>query len=353
MRIGNKRRFAAAVVVLAATLAAGCSIDTHFVYKPGPPDAGGVKRPARVAVLPFANATEEFSKRGSIFKPEQLTYNVSRTQWGGVMDALPPEFWAKAFAEDLQASGIFRSARFVYSQAELGDEEYVVDGAVERAYIAAYWWNPSDFAVRLRLSARPGGRVVGEQVFSKTWTPGDLGRECGASPSCQVQLFHKKVNEAFRDIFAGARAWLAQAVSPASGEGAGAPGAGAGLAEPPAPATGRQAVYGGVGLVVGVRDGSIVVQEVIDGGPAAGAGLKAGDTIVAVDGAPVGGLPVGEFVRKIRGVPGTAVTLTVSRPGWGAPREVHLIRAEIGAAAAPSQAPASVEETIRKILEGK
>jgi len=43
----------------------------------------------------------------------------------------------------------------------------------------------------------------------------------------------------------------------------------------------------------------------------------------------------------------------VSRPGWGAPREVHLIRAEIGAAAAPSQAPASVEETIRKILEGK
>jgi carboxyl-terminal processing protease len=63
------------------------------------------------------------------------------------------------------------------------------------------------------------------------------------------------------------------------------------------------------------EDGEIVIVSPIDDSPAQAAGLQSGDVIIAVDGKSIGGLTVEEVSLKIRGEPGTMVTLTIRRNG--------------------------------------
>ena len=91
--------------------------------------------------------------------------------------------------------------------------------------------------------------------------------------------------------------------------------------------------FGGLGVEVGI-DGEgaamvVVVEAVHEGGPAAHAGLKAGDLIVGVDGESTRGAPLEHSVRLMRGIPGTRVVLTVSRAGWSKPRDVPLVRRQV------------------------
>jgi carboxyl-terminal processing protease len=85
--------------------------------------------------------------------------------------------------------------------------------------------------------------------------------------------------------------------------------------------------YGGVGLVIGSDDGIITIINPIDGTPADKAGLKSGDTIVAIDGQSVSDMQVDDVENKLRGDPGTKVTLSVLRKGQTKPGDVVLTRA--------------------------
>lgn len=69
--------------------------------------------------------------------------------------------------------------------------------------------------------------------------------------------------------------------------------------------------FGGLGMVVGLRDGVLTVISPIDGTPAARAGMKAGDKIVEIDGESTVNMNLTESVGKLRGDPGTTVTLSV------------------------------------------
>ena len=75
-----------------------------------------------IAVLPFKDGTEDFTKRGSTWNPEYLVYNLAKAGVYGQITALTPEFWAKASADDMAASGAFRAVRFIYSPTESTDE---------------------------------------------------------------------------------------------------------------------------------------------------------------------------------------------------------------------------------------
>jgi carboxyl-terminal processing protease len=70
----------------------------------------------------------------------------------------------------------------------------------------------------------------------------------------------------------------------------------------------------GIGVLIGEKDGQIIITSVVPDSPAMAAGLKAGDAIVAVDGRSTDGLAPDELVNEVRGDAGTNVTVTVQRP---------------------------------------
>ncbi|MFJ6796434.1 S41 family peptidase [Streptomyces sp. NPDC091268] len=86
----------------------------------------------------------------------------------------------------------------------------------------------------------------------------------------------------------------------------------------------------GVGLWARSReDGRVEIDRVQPGGPAARAGLRAGDRLLSVDGRDVTGRPVREVVALLRGAAGTSVALGLTRDGAGLART--LLREELRA----------------------
>ena len=71
--------------------------------------------------------------------------------------------------------------------------------------------------------------------------------------------------------------------------------------------------YGGLGVVVQAEDGAIKVVSPMDGGPAARAGVRAGDYITAVDGQSIIGQPANDAIKSMRGPVGTTVKVTFAR----------------------------------------
>ncbi|MDE2573002.1 MAG: S41 family peptidase [bacterium] len=88
--------------------------------------------------------------------------------------------------------------------------------------------------------------------------------------------------------------------------------------------------FGGIGvyIVQDPRSGQILVQP-IENTPAAHAGIKAGDVILAVDGKPVKGQSLDMVEREIRGRTGTSVQLLVRSQGEKATRTVTVVREQI------------------------
>lgn len=75
--------------------------------------------------------------------------------------------------------------------------------------------------------------------------------------------------------------------------------------------------YDGIGLRVTVmdEDNMITVVNAFKDGPAAEAGIVSGDKIIRVNGEDVDGSMLDEAVNKMRGEPGTSVTITILRDG--------------------------------------
>ncbi|MEI6987620.1 MAG: S41 family peptidase [Rhodospirillaceae bacterium] len=86
--------------------------------------------------------------------------------------------------------------------------------------------------------------------------------------------------------------------------------------------------FGGLGLEVTLdqKTGFVRVVAPIDGTPAAEAGLRSGDLISDVDGAPVKGMTLIQAVFRMRGPTGTSVRLTLLRSDNGSIQVVTLIR---------------------------
>jgi carboxyl-terminal processing protease len=87
--------------------------------------------------------------------------------------------------------------------------------------------------------------------------------------------------------------------------------------------------FAGIGAKIGVKKGQVVIVSPIDGTPASRAGLRPGDTILAVNGKTVASLSLSDVVARIRGPIGTPVTLRILPAKADKPHEVTLVRAEI------------------------
>jgi carboxyl-terminal processing protease len=80
-----------------------------------------------------------------------------------------------------------------------------------------------------------------------------------------------------------------------------------------------------VGLTIQAEGGLVKVISPMDGGPAARAGVNAGDVISSIEGQSAAGLTVSQVSEKLRGAVGTTVLVTFLRDGED-PREVTLTR---------------------------
>ena len=87
--------------------------------------------------------------------------------------------------------------------------------------------------------------------------------------------------------------------------------------------------YGGLGLTVSIEDGAVKVVAPTEDTPAWKAGIKAGDYITHINGELVYGLDLDDAVAKMRGDPGTSITLSIVRPGRDKPFDVSMKRERI------------------------
>jgi len=87
--------------------------------------------------------------------------------------------------------------------------------------------------------------------------------------------------------------------------------------------------YNGIGAMSEMIDDYVTITELYEGQPAATAGLKVGDQIVAVDGKEARGKTPDEVNEILRGFPGTEVKLTLKRPGREETIDIRLVRDEV------------------------
>ena len=87
--------------------------------------------------------------------------------------------------------------------------------------------------------------------------------------------------------------------------------------------------FGGLGLVVALKNGFITVVSPMEDTPGFRAGILSGDRIVKVDGKGVEHQDLSDVVKQLRGEPGSSVTITIERPTTGATKSFTMQRAVI------------------------
>ena len=84
-------------------------------------------------------------------------------------------------------------------------------------------------------------------------------------------------------------------------------------------------IYGGIGIVVGIRDEQLTIVAPIEQTPGFHAGLRGGDIIEFIDGRATKNMSQDEAVSLMRGEPGAKVTLGIRKKS-GEFQEVPIIR---------------------------
>ena len=84
--------------------------------------------------------------------------------------------------------------------------------------------------------------------------------------------------------------------------------------------------FGGLGIEIGMKDGFLTVIAPIEDTPAARVGLQAGDRIIRIESESTKNMNVMDAVKRLRGEPGTKVTITVVRESQRQPKDYTITR---------------------------
>lgn len=95
--------------------------------------------------------------------------------------------------------------------------------------------------------------------------------------------------------------------------------------------------FGGLGIVISIRQGQLTIISPIDGTPAHRAGLRSADRILKIGEESTINMSIEEAVNRLRGDPGTPVTIDVMREGWSMPHEFTIVRERISIESVKSQ----------------
>ncbi|MFC2116747.1 S41 family peptidase, partial [Bacteroidota bacterium] len=87
--------------------------------------------------------------------------------------------------------------------------------------------------------------------------------------------------------------------------------------------------YGGIGSLIRRSGDYSIIAEPYEGFPAAKAGLRAGDTIIAIDGNPMKNTGISQISEKLKGKPNTPLIISIRRYGHPETMEISLLREKI------------------------
>jgi carboxyl-terminal processing protease len=84
--------------------------------------------------------------------------------------------------------------------------------------------------------------------------------------------------------------------------------------------------FGGLGIEVAVKEGVLTVISPLEDSPASRAGIQALDQILKIDGEITKGMGLAEAVKRLRGLQGTKVVISVMRVGFVEPKNFSIVR---------------------------
>jgi carboxyl-terminal processing protease len=87
--------------------------------------------------------------------------------------------------------------------------------------------------------------------------------------------------------------------------------------------------FGGLGIEITLKDDILTVVAPIEGTPAYRAGVHTGDRIIKIDGLVTKDMSLPDAVKRMRGKPGSKVTISIVREGWTEPKDFEITREQI------------------------
>jgi len=87
--------------------------------------------------------------------------------------------------------------------------------------------------------------------------------------------------------------------------------------------------YGGIGSLIRRSGEYAIIAEPYEGYPAAKAGLKAGDTIMSINGKEMKNMEISQISENLKGKPNTPLTLSIRRYGHPNAMDISLVREKI------------------------
>ena len=90
-----------------------------------------------------------------------------------------------------------------------------------------------------------------------------------------------------------------------------------------------QGAFGGLGIVISMKDNFITVVAPMDDSPGFRAGITTGDRIIRIDGKSTDKMSLQDAVKTLRGDPGSEVKISVFRPSSSQLKDYKLVRREI------------------------
>jgi len=93
--------------------------------------------------------------------------------------------------------------------------------------------------------------------------------------------------------------------------------------------TSTKGEFGGLGIVISIRNGKLTVMSPLDGTPASRAGLESGDVISRIGDVSTVSMSIEEAVQMLRGPEGSKVTIWVERESWPEAKRFDITRERI------------------------
>ena len=87
--------------------------------------------------------------------------------------------------------------------------------------------------------------------------------------------------------------------------------------------------FGGLGVVVSMRDGNLIIVSPMEDTPGFKAGLLPGDQIIKIDGKSTEKMDLTEAINMLRGEPGQKITLTILRASTKEVKDYAMVRESI------------------------